>query len=322
MLSRVADNLYWMSRYLERAEHTARLVDVHLNLSLDQSNQHVPSTRWERLLTALHVPPLEGLNPDGYSMTQRLAFDQSNRNSIVACIANARENGRQVREKISSEMWLQLNTLYLDMRRSSIDSIWNEQPHLFFVSIKNGAHLFQGITDSTMVHDEGWQFIQLGRFIERALSIATLLNAHLNAFPVSSAPSETDDYFEWLGLLKCFTAFEAYCKVYNADLRPYRITEFLMFNAEFPHAMRFCIEQLQTSLVAIADSVSVSKNSRVYRLAGRLRSNMSFDTVDEMLARDPQVYLTDINNQCAQIHSALYETYITYAVEGALGVKT
>ena len=148
MLSRVADNLYWMSRYLERAEHTARLVDVHLDLALDQSGGHIPGARWERLSTALHVPPKEDLKLEEYSMTQRLAFDQSNLNSIVVCIANARENARQVREKISTEMWLQLNTLYLDIRRTSIDSIWNEQPHLFFMSIKNGAHLFQGITDT------------------------------------------------------------------------------------------------------------------------------------------------------------------------------
>ncbi len=319
MLSRVADNLYWMSRYLERAEHTARLVDVHLNLALDQSNPQKPGARWERLITALHVPPLEDLTLDEYNMTQRLAFDQSNLNSIVVCIANARENARQVREKISSEMWLQLNTLYLDVRRTNIDTIWNEQPHLFFMAIKNGAHLFQGITDTTMVHDEGWQFIQLGRYIERALSLATMLDAHLSTFPVSPFASEADDYFEWLGLLKCFTAFEAYCKVYNADLRPYKLTEFLMFNAEFPHAMRFCIEQIQTSLQSISESAAVSKNSRVHRLAGRLRSSMSFDTVDEMLARGTDTYLHDINVQCAQIHSALYETYITYAVEAALG---
>jgi len=318
MLSRVADNLYWMSRYLERAEHTARLVDVHLNLALE-SNRQEPGARWERLINALHVPPKEDLKLDEYNVTQRLAFDQTNPNSIVVCIANARENARQVREKISSEMWLQLNTLYLDLRRSSIDTIWNEQPHLFFQAIKNGAHLFQGITDTTMVHDEGWQFIQVGRYIERALSLATMLDSHLSVYPASRFTSETDDYFEWLGLLKCFTAFEAYCKVYNADLRSHRIVEFLMYNAEFPHAMRFCIEQLQTSLQAIADSAAVSKNSRVHRLAGRLRSGMSFDTVDDMLARDTHTYLKDINDQCAHIHNALYETYITYSIDAALG---
>src|SRR6185436_2078178 len=156
MLSRVADNLYWMSRYLERSEHTARLVDVHLNLSLDQSRRMPADQRWDRLLDSLHVKRPENGIRDEYTATHLLAFDIENSNSIVSCIANARENARQVREKISSEMWMQLNRLYLDLRRTHIDHIWDEQPHEFFRAVKDGAHLFQGITDSTMVHDEGW----------------------------------------------------------------------------------------------------------------------------------------------------------------------
>jgi uncharacterized alpha-E superfamily protein len=318
MLSRVADNLYWMSRYLERAEHNARLVDVNLNLSLDQSSQTQPEARWERVMRALHVPLLEGSLKDEHSAIQRLAFDQSNINSIVICVAHARENARQVREKISSEMWLQLNTLYLDVRRTTIDVIWNHQPHEFFVAVKNGAHLFQGITDSTMTHDEGWRFIQLGRFIERATRITTFLDEHLQAFPINRDHSAADDYFEWLGLLKCFTAFEAYCKVYNADLRPYRIVEFVMFNAEFPHSVRFCAEQMQNSLHAIAESAVGSKNTRVHRLAGRLRSGLSFDTVDDLVSQGTHQYLHELVEQCTQFHEALYEAYMTYAVESAL----
>ncbi len=319
MLSRVADNLYWMSRYLERAEHTARQVGVHLNLSLDQSRQMSSGARWERLLRALYVrSPEEGIKNE-YTATQILTFDTSQPNSIVNCIANARENARQVREKISSEMWMQVNRLYLDVRRTSLDSIWNEQPHEFFVSVKNGAHLFQGITDSTMVHDEGWQFIQLGRFIERSMAIATLMDEHLSVFPLTSNQTMVaDDYFEYLGLLKCFTAFEAYCKVYNADLRPHRIVEFLLFNPDFPHSVRFGVEMIQASLQDIAEVTAVSKNSRVHRLAGRLRSSLSFDQVDDMITRDPHEYLQDIVRQCKQIHDALYETYISYSVEEAL----
>ncbi|MBL8117994.1 MAG: alpha-E domain-containing protein [Anaerolineae bacterium] len=318
MLSRVADNLYWMSRYLERAEHTARLVDVHLNMGLDQSRKALPGARWDRMLTALHVTLPEGTPRDEYHMTQRLTFDTKNVNSIVVCISQARENARQVREKISSEMWLQLNTVYLDVRSSSLDAIWNQQPHEYFMSVKNGAHLFQGITDSTMAHDDGWQFIQLGRLIERIMGIINLLNEHLHAFPLTQDESAGDDYFEWLGLLKCFTAFEAYCKVYNADLRPYRIVEYLMFSPEFPHSVRFCVEQMQASLQVVADSAAATKNSRVQRLAGRMRSAFSFDSVDDMVARGPHVYLKDVAEQCSHIHEAIYEAYISYAVETAL----
>jgi uncharacterized alpha-E superfamily protein len=320
MLSRVADNLYWMSRYLERAEHTARLVDVHLNLSLDQSRTSAADQRWERLLDALHVPLPEGGVRDEYTATHLLAFDTENSNSIVSCIANARENARQVREKISSEMWMQLNRLYLDVRSTHLDNIWDEQPHEFFREVKDGAHLFQGITDSTMAHDEGWDFIQLGRFIERAGGVATLLDRHLSALPLWAGDQNLamDDYFEWLGLLKCCTAFEAYCKVYNADLRPNRMVEFLLYNEDFPHSVRFCIEQVQIGLQSIADGTAVSKNSRVNRLAGRLRSALSFDQVDELIARGTHAYLEDIHRQCSQVHTAIYETYVAYAVEAAL----
>jgi uncharacterized alpha-E superfamily protein len=319
MLSRVGDNLYWMSRYLERAEHSARLVDVHLNLSLDQSRT-TADQRWERLLESLNVKLPEGGIRDEYTAAQLLAFETENDNSIVSCIAQARENARQVREKISSEMWMQLNRLYLDVRRTHLDHIWNDQPHEFFRAVKDGAHLFQGITDSTMAHDEGWDFIQLGRFIERVLGVATLLDRHLSAYPLSvgDEPLAMDDYFEWLGMLKCCTAFEAYCKVYNADLRPNRMVEFLLYSEDFPHSVRFCIEQVQVALQSIADGTAVSKNSRVNRLAGRLRSALSFDQVGDLVARGTHAYLDDIQRQCSQLHNAVYETYVTYPVEAAL----
>jgi uncharacterized alpha-E superfamily protein len=318
MLSRVADNLYWMSRYLERAEHTARVVDVNLNLSLDQANQAANAVRWERLTRALHVAASEGSLANDYAITQRLTFDPKNVNSVVSCIGTARENARQVREKISSEMWLQVNTLYLDVKQTGIERIWKDQPSLFFMSVKNGVHLFQGITASTMARDEGWHFIQLGRYLERTISIATLLGEYLEVYPVAREPISTDDYFEWLGLLKCFTAFEAYCKVYNADLRPYRIVEFLMFNAEFPHSVRFSVEQAVLALQDIAESTTMSKNTRVHRLVGRLRSSLSFDTVEDMEGSGARAYLESLVEQCLAIHESLYEAYITYPIEAAL----
>jgi uncharacterized alpha-E superfamily protein len=320
MLSRVADNLYWMSRYLERAEHTARLVDVALNLSLEGSRLSQIHARWERLLRALHIPTGQIAVQDMYRMTHLLTFDIDNPNSIVVCIANGRENARQVREKISSEMWMQINRQFLEVRYTSMERIWNEQPHEFFRTLKDGVHLFQGITDSTMVRDEGWQFIQLGRYIERAVSIANLLEEYLDTFPLSpdTQSAVMEDYVEWLGLLKSFTAFEAYCKVYNADLRPQQIVEFVTFNPSFPHSIRFCVEMVEAALQAISDATSIHKNSRALRLAGRLRSALNYDQVEDMVSRGAHRYLEDIKDQCLRIHEVIYETHITYSVEAAL----
>jgi hypothetical protein len=159
MLSRVADNLYWMSRYLERAEHTARLIDVTLQQMLDQTTEDA-SSRWVRLLESLHIASLADETNGAYDITQGLTFDVSNRSSIVSCIATAQENARQVREQISSEMWEQLNRLFLEIKRTGMEEIWHAGLHQFFASVKEGVHLFQGITDATMSHSEGCHFIR------------------------------------------------------------------------------------------------------------------------------------------------------------------
>ena len=321
MLSRVADHLYWMSRYLERAEHAARLIGVHLDLMLDQSPTAAASRR-ERLATSLNtlLPP-DSLQND-YRMTQALTFSLSNKSSIVACITAARENAQNVREQISSEMWEQINQLYLSIKQATPEKIWQAEPHRFFQAVKQGAHLFQGITDSTMNHGEGWHFIQVGRFMERANSITGLLDVHYGAF--SNSPegfSAPDGYLEWIGLLKSCTAFEAYCKVYTAAFQPRSIAEFLLLNHEFPHSVYFAIDKVQTALHGVAEITEMRKVGRVYRLVGRLRASFDFDQIDEIMAADLHLYLQDIQSQCRQIHQALYQAYITYPIEAALAVE-
>lgn len=318
MLSRVADNLYWMSRYLERAEHTARLLDVATNLMLEQSPVLRTRLRWERLLQSLYIEIPDDEPTDEYTIAHQLTFDAELASSIRHCITNARDNARQVREQISSEMWMQLNELHLWMQRANMEAIWRE-PYPFYRAVKEGSHLFQGMTDATMNHDQGWHFIQLGRYIERAGATAALLKVHANAFPFTpNYIIHVDEYLEWLGLLKSCTAFEAYCKVCTADLHSNTIMEFLLFNAEFPRSVRFCAEQIQIALNAIAEATTIRKNSRVERIAGRLRAALSFDQVDEILAEGLNRYLGNIEHQCNQIHNTTHDAYINYAVEAAL----
>ena len=318
MLSRVADSLYWMSRYLERAEHTARLIEVNLNLMLDQSPASA-ERRWGGLLSSLHAPPLPDGANDPYRITQLMTFDVSNETSIMACIATARDNLRQVREQISSEMWEHLNRLYLQVKSNSIEEVWNVGPHEFFRSVREGAHLFQGITDSTMSHGDGWQFIQVGRYIERAGATASLLDVYFNDFfDVKSQNIGATSYLDWVGLLKSCTAFEAYCKVYTADLRPERIAEFLLLNAECPRSVRFSAEMMQNGFQAIAEAAGGRKSGRLNRLSGRLRASLSFGQIDEIMEGGLHVYLNDIQRQCGQIHTAIQQTYIAYPIETAL----
>jgi uncharacterized alpha-E superfamily protein len=317
MLSRVADNLYWMSRYLERAEHTARLIDVDLQLRLDQSPE-AGSGRWLRLLEASQVPPPEDGKVDATSLTHVLTLDRTNAPSILSCVSAARENLRQVREQCSTEMWEQLNRLFLQVNSTAKSEAWLLNSHVFFRAVQEGAHLFQGVTDSTMSHGEGWQYIQLGRFVERTDELARLIGTHFARLPHPlDLAVENEEYLEWVGLLKSCAAFEAYCKTYTAEIRPLRVAEFLLLNPEFPHSVRFSVDRVQAALIAIGE-LTERKAEQPVRLAGRLCATLSFSQIEEIMASGANGYVNNVRWQCAQAHSAIRQVYFDYSVESAL----
>ncbi|HEX8463366.1 MAG TPA: alpha-E domain-containing protein [Abditibacterium sp.] len=315
MLSRVADSLYWMARYLERAEHTARLVDVNLNMMLDQGPK-ASAEQQKLLLQSLNIklgddaPPLE----DAHAIARLLTFDTANSNSIVSCIMTARENARQVREEISSEMYEQLNRLYLRVRGPHVQEEWEAQPYEFFSDVKEGSHLFQGVTDDTLSHGEAWQFIRIGRALERVGATVRLLQAHCPSLGLSEGGMES--YLEWVGLLKSCTCFEAYCKQYTAEMKPRAIIEFLLLDDEMPRSVRFGTDRLEAALEAVAeDTGRRTKDTRLLRAAGRLRARLDFVTVNDILESGLPAYLDEVAALSAQIHTALFSTYIRYTLE-------
>jgi uncharacterized alpha-E superfamily protein len=319
MLSRVAENLYWMSRYLERAENTARMLDVYVNRALELApGAALHQARLRRLADSLDLPVSDAL--EGDLLIHSLSFDPGYEGSILFNLSIARENARHVREQLSSEMWTEINRLYLDVRRKDKVAVWESEPHEFYMAVKEGAHLFQGVTDATMNHNQGWHFIQIGRYTERLTSLLTFLSAqlpdHIEGRASSDQPGE--GYFELVAMLKSVSAFEAFCKVYNPDVQPDRIAEFLLFNPEFPRSARFCIDTVFESLNALADATMRPKTLRVNRLAGRLQSSFSFDEIDEVLRSGLTPYLYGIKHQAYQIHDSLFDTYISYSVEAAL----
>ena len=326
MLSRVADSLYWMSRYLERAEHTTRLLDVNLNLMLDESAASA-ERRWQRVLDALGRPlDIEWMG-EPYSLTQVLTFDTTNKASILSCIIAAREYSRHVREQISTEQWHRLNSLYLQVmqpemqieRQAKAQAAGTTSPSEFLQSVMEAVHQFQGVTDSTMNHGEGWQFIQVGRYIERASATALLLEAYHSDLWEHPAPiAEGNEYLAWMGLLRSATAFEAYCKVYTADLTPEHIFEFLLLDEEFPHSVRFSIDSVQCALEKIQGDTGKSRAEALRRLSGRLRASLSYSSADEILRQDVVGYLRGIQAQCRAIHDTIYELYVDYSIQTAL----
>jgi uncharacterized alpha-E superfamily protein len=326
MLSRVADSLYWMSRYLERAEHTTRLLDVNLNLMLDESSTS-SDHRWLRVLAALGKPKRLKWEGNPYEVARALTFDTGVKSSVVSCIIAARENARHVREQISTEQWHRLNSLFLEVTRpefkraldlESLDAA-AEGAAAFLQQVMEAVHQFQGVTDSTMSHGEGWHFIQIGRFLERASATAMLLEAYnedLWAHPERVA--EGNEYLEWMGLLRSATAFEAYCKVYTADLTPERILEYLLLDPEFPHSLRFSINSLKQAIGAIQEQSGKNRAEELHRIAGRLSAKLSYASVDEILLGDVVTYVRSIQHQCQAIHETIYHLYVDYSIQAAL----
>lgn len=320
MLSRVADSLFWMSRYLERAEYTARLVDVNLNLSLDQGPES-GAEHQQLLLRSLNISPEKVLAedesdstlPDVTEVARRLTFDARNPNSIVSCIATARENARQVREQISTEMYEQINRLYLHLRAPDIEESWNQSSHEFYESVMDGAHLFNGVTEGTLPQGEAYDFIRVGRNLERATATTNLLSAHARSLTGDDATAA--HYLEWVGLLKSCTSFEAYCREYTADLRSKRIIEFLLLDRENPRSARFCVDKIEESLEGLCELTSCRRDSLLMRSAGRLRALLDYADLAEIEKTGLEEFLKEVRNGCGQIHAALFGTFIRYSVE-------
>lgn len=318
MLSRVADSLYWMSRYLERAEHTARVLAVKLEAILDQTPEDATDA-WVRVVAALAWPmtgPVEGQPID---LARELTLDRAHPSSIMTSIRLARDNARQVRELISTEMWGQINKLFLRLNAHDMERTWTAQPVPVLRELADDLLLFAGITDSTMRHGEGWHFIQLGRHIERTQHISRLLDLHFGDMPEDVVSTvRPPRYFEWITLLKQCTAFEAYCKVYTAEVEPSKIAEFLIFDPLFPHSIRFSVDRVQEELGCLGAGGVAGRRVQAERLAGRLKASLDYGQVDELMAGDIDSFLRNIQSACKQIHQSVYDAFIGYSVDELL----
>ena len=319
MLSRVADSLYWMSRYLERAENTVRQLDVTMSLLLDPGGA-TAETRWQRLMSSLGDPGLEW-NGDLESMAHALIFDSLNRSAVTFCVNGARENARQVREEISTEQWQRLNRLFHQIRSPQAESQFRANINDFLANIVDGIHLFKGVSDTTMIHGQGWQFIRLGRYLERAYATATMLEVYQpDLFCAPEREHSGYQYLEQVGLLRCCTAFEAYCQVYTADISPDRILEFLLLNRDFPHAIRYSVDCIRNAVESIQRSGARRPPEELTACIGRLHAMLGFTTIGEILGGNPGAFLHSIRQQCMHIHELVYRFYVHYSIQSALTI--
>ena len=321
MLARVADNLYWMSRYLERADQTARLLEVQVGSLADHPAAAVAGG-WRRLFHALAVTPPGRLEffadmaeedfllADAYVLADFMTFEPDNPGSVRSLWASARENARQARQEITSEMWSRMNRAYLKLRDTEMHSFWNAEPQNFYRDTSANVSLFRGITDNSLRHGQSWDFIRLGRFIERIQITAEILEAHRPAL------GSEGDTLDWSLLLRGCASFEPYCKRHTAVIEAKRVMEFLLFEPRSPHSLRFAAEMLRSGLRRV-DPIGGGRHPLAppHRLVGRLRSILAYSSGREDLFEGT---LAQVRAIASSLHDEINNRYMFYSADQAL----
>jgi uncharacterized alpha-E superfamily protein len=325
MLSRDADSCFWIGRYVERAEATARMVDVHYHAALEPTlpNQdNNDSLHWQTLLAissaADDYAQRYGKENDR-DILHYFAFDEHNANSIVSCWTRARENARSIREQLASEMWESLNIFYLELRQWNVDRALTTSPHEFFQMVKNASHLFQGILNRTMIMGETRDWLDAGRFLERGGQTARLLNVKYHDLLNEErrrgqveAELSSLDMHGWIAVLKSVSAFEMYRKTYRDGIKPTHVVDFLVMHPQFPASVRHCIARVEGCLKRISGNQREEPMTEPERLVGRLRADLTYTQPEEIIRNGLHAYLERVQDQCAAIGAAITRTYLSY----------
>ncbi len=311
MLSRVANSIYWLNRYIERAENVARFIDANYHMALD-----VPggaAAQWQPLINTTGDHELFA---ELYGETSQeaaiefLTFDRNNPNSIRSCVRAARENARSVREYISSEMWEQLNTFYLMLSDAAQDTSM-DLPHQFFVDIMNASHAFIGITDATMTHGEGWHFGRLGRMLERADKTTRILDVkYFILLPSVDYIGSPYDNILWAALLRSASAFEMYRKRHGR-IHPEKIVDFLLLDGRFPRAVHYCLTTAEISLHNITGTPRGSFANEAEKQLGRLLAEFDYADIREIIDGGLHEYLDNTQNRLNVVGNAVQEVFFS-----------
>ncbi|NJM47489.1 MAG: alpha-E domain-containing protein [Alkalinema sp. RU_4_3] len=313
MLSRVADSIYWLNRYVERAENIARFIDVNLMLLLDALPD--AAQQWEPLvLTTGDLPLFQERYGEATAdnVIRFLTFDTSYPNSILSCLRSARENARSVREIISSEMWEQVNAFYL-MVNEADQSRYVMELSDFFHQVKLSSHLFAGVMDATMTHNEGWHFGQIGRRLERADKTARILDVkYFILLPSLRYVGSMLDNIQWMALLKSASAYEMYRKRGGHRLCPTAIAEFLILDPEFPRSIRFCVTQVERSLHEIMGTPIGTWSTTIERTLGKLRTDLDYLTIEDIIQSGLHENLDDLQLRMNLVGGAIGETFFAF----------
>jgi uncharacterized alpha-E superfamily protein len=311
MLSRVADSIYWMSRYVERADNVARFINVNLHMILDSVVG--PDAQWLPLVdttgdTKEFIERYGSANRE--TVIHFLTFDAAYSSSILSCVRKARENARSVREVISSEMWEQLNAFYLMVTEAHRKGRALENPHDFYTEIRKQAQLFAGVTDSTMSRGEGWHFYRLGTMLERADKTSRLLDVkYFILLPTIGHVGTSYDDIQWSAVLKSTGGFEMYRKQYGL-IAPKSVIEFLLLDRRFPRAVQYCVMRAEESLFAISGMERGTFHNQAEQRMGQLRSDLAYMPIDDIMAAGLHKFIDRLQNNLNRIGESVYDAYL------------
>ncbi len=317
MLSRTADHLFWMSRYTERAENTARMLDVNYQTSLLPQSNEVAQAAWQGLLSISELKPAYAAKYDGDNInpTDVMDFmvrDEKNPSSIISCLQNARENARAVRGSLTTEVWETQNQTYLEvirmLRGKSAD--FKRDPAQFFEWVKFRSHLSRGVTLGTMLQDEAFHFLRMGTFLERADNTARLVDVKFHA--VESAlggvneKEQEFDFYHWSAILRSVSGFEVYRKVYRDVIKPELVAELLILRPDMPRSLLGCLNEVMSNLAMVTSD----PQSETLRRAGKLRADLQYSRIDEILATGLHAFLTQFLDRVNEIGANISREFL------------
>jgi uncharacterized alpha-E superfamily protein len=322
MLSRTADHLYWMSRYTERAENTARMLNVSYDTSMLPQAPQVARKAWQGVLSISELIPSYAARHGEVQREAVLHFmvrDESNSSSIASCLRAARENARAVRGALTTEAWETQNQTWLELKRLLAEGDWERDAGQFFEWVKHRSHLSRGVTLGTMLQDEAFHFLRLGTFIERADNTARLLDVKFHAIErdyhgsarngASGKAATPFDFYHWSALLRSVSAFEVYRKVYRDVITPERVAELLMLRSDMPRSLLASMLEV----VANLESVANAQSRETQRKAGRLLADLRYARIDEILATGLHAYLTQFLDRVHDLGQGISRDFLVPA---------
>ena len=322
MLSRNAQSLYWIGRYLERAGHLCRLLRLQTEALVDRPVREI-HFGWNRIYgNVKREPPGGGVElfgdeefalADSYALADDLTFERSNTSSVYTCFALGRENARHTRQCISPEVWTSLNSSFLQLQQQDMLQVWQGEPRIFYEETGSQINTFGGLTDSTMYHDEGWSFLQLGRYVERTQGVCSLLLSQVDMSGVDEEGS-FNDYYEadWTSLLRIFHAVEVYHHTHKADVLPDRVLDLLVGDPLLPESLSRSINLVASEVDVIGRGPRRHSSRAVQRLTGRLSSLINNEWPD---SEDRVALLREVDEYASELHLLVTAAYFEYPVQ-------